>query len=290
LLKFKQFDVPGSSSVLLLLFKKMEFCDYKVLLIADDKPADLNLNGSFDPDLVMKLSLAWQSVCGEGMTDLAVQRKAWAFIDQVGESIPWKTAKSPRVRRIRNDMEGNSFFILISGKEEFGLPAYELLYLCNLCQIKKGFLPVHAAGVIHNQGLYIFTGVSGAGKSTIASLSSETDNLILDEDQILIHPSKDKYYSGDAWGYNLSHCDKPLLAIFNIIQDDIDQMIPLVQSKVAHLLFERHHDILSKIISDDLLIDSFKISASIARQVPGFELHFRKHPDFWKLIDDQRFS
>jgi hypothetical protein len=67
-------------------------------------------------------------------------------------------------------------------------------------------------------------------------------------------------------------------------------MIPLVQSKVAHLLFERHHDILSKIISDDLLIDSFKISASIARQVPGFELHFRKHPDFWKLIDDQRFS
>jgi hypothetical protein len=285
--RFKQFEAADTSSVLSLLFKKIELCDYKILLIADDKPAVLNLNGHFDSDLVMKLSVAWQSVRGKGNADLAVQTKAWEFIDQIGESIPWRTAKSPRVRRIRNDPDGNSFFILLSGKEPFGLPTYELLYLCNLSQIKQGSFPLHAAGVIHNHGLYIFAGASGAGKSTIASLSSEPGNWVLDEDQILIHLSKKKYYTGDGWGYNLLHCDKPLRAIFSIIQDDINQLIPLEQSRVALLLFERHNDILKKIISDDLLIGSFRISSSIARQVPGYELHFCKHPDFWKLIDER---
>jgi hypothetical protein len=288
--RFEQLEKADTAAELILLFKKIELCDYKILLIADDALKLQDINGHFDPDVVIKLTKAWQSIRGKGMTDLTIQMKAWEQIDQIGESIPGRNSKSPRVRRFRNDPNGISFFILISGKEPSGLPLYELSSLCNLSQITNGSLPIHAAGVIHNHGLYIFAGVSGAGKSTIASLSSEIGNQVLDEDQILIHLSNEGYYIGDAWGYGLKHYDRPIRAIFSIIQDDINNLIPLGQSRVAHLLFERHNDIVKKLISDDLLIHSFRISSSIARQVPGYELHFYKHPDFWKLIDEQRLS
>ena len=55
----------------------------------------------------------------------------------------------------------------------------------------------------------------------------------------------------------------------------------------TQLLFARHNDILGNQFSDDLMKHSFEFIAGLARKVPGYELHFRKSPDFWKLIDGQ---
>ena len=43
----------------------------------------------------------------------------------------------------------------------------------------------------------------------------------------------------------------------------------------------------SHVLVDDVLKSAFSISTAMAREIPGYELHFRKSPHFWNLIDEQ---
>ena len=145
---------------------------------------------------------------------------------------------------------------------------------------------MHAAGVIHKKKLLLFAGRSGAGKSTISKLLVKTEDKILDEDQVLIRPLSDKTYSADAWGYSLKKNSAPICGIFKLIQARQDSILPLTQAQTARLIFEQVNQAAANMIPIDLYKTIFERSADIARKVPSFELHFRKSPDFWKLIDE----
>ena len=110
---------------------------------------------------------------------------------------------------------------------------------------------------------------------------------VIDEDQVLVHSLPGGGYSADGWGYGIVPCETPLRAIFSLVQDSEDRLIPLNEMQVTRLILERQSDILGGMLSGEKLRGSFHLAGEIARHVPGYELHFRKSPDFWKLIDEK---
>jgi hypothetical protein len=182
----------------------------------------------------------------------------------------------------------NIFYIMLDGSEKFGIPLFYINYLVNRWQIEQGNLPLHASGVVRNNGLFIFLGPSGAGKSTVAQLSAEQGCHILDEDQLAVYSLEDGSFSANGWGYNLAPSNIPIQGIFRLVQSSNDKIISIGQTKSAHsLLLKSFFEVMGENVPSEYIQSSFHFVATLARQVPAFELYFRKSPDFWKLIDEQ---
>ena len=273
----------------LKLIEKVESCCYRVYLIAGDRLVEFGfLPETIDKITLVEISHAWVSICDAKDTSNSEIDKYWQVIDQIGDSISFdQKTVNKYIRRFRQSADEEIFFILLTGAEPSGLPAYELLLLSNIWQFKHGFFPLHASGIQHHGYLYLFSGSSGAGKSTVSVLSKDVGDQIIDQDQVLIYLLPGGDYAANGWGYGITPCDSPIKAIFNLVKDSEDGLIPLKQMQVAQFVFHRHNDILSDMLDENLLRESFHHASDIARQVPGFELHFRKSPDFWKLIDAQ---
>ncbi len=265
-------------------------CDYEVCLISEraqdiDKQASLS---GIDPQVVHNLILAWNAFRTEGLYNVKMHEASWATIENIGERLSSKPewVGSPFIRRFRDIKNNHRFFILLNNHEHGGIPTFELYYLCTLWQIEHGSTPIHASGIIHQKQLFLFSGPSGAGKSTISRLSEELGNNILDEDQVLLSISPDGQFFAQAWGYSLKVSDAPLRAVFKIVQDSKNHLFRMPESQVSRFLLERASEVIGEMISDEVMKRLFNETAEIARHIPGYELHFRKSPDFWKLIDE----
>jgi hypothetical protein len=86
-------------------------------------------------------------------------------------------------------------------------------------------------------------------------------------------------------GYSLRTCDSPIKAVFKLIQDKSDLLLPLSELKTSRFLTERVMEVCGFFSSSDRLRNIFSMASRVARSIPGYELHVRKSPDFWKLID-----
>jgi len=73
------------------------------------------------------------------------------------------------------------------------------------------------------------------------------------------------------------------------VKDEYDALNPLQPEQVARALFKEFYQETPHIrkFSDEFIKLGFQICCDIARKIPGYELHFRKSHDFWKLIDEQ---
>ena len=290
LARFDEATTSKTQIMLALLREKLKLCDYEILLISYLKlHLDELDNGWNDPKKLISLNNAWRDILGKGLTNSAIQKKAWSVIDEIGEPLSpnYQKNDTPFIRRFREDPTGKHFFILLTGNEPEGLPVYDLNFLCNLWQLEHGFTSIHSASIIHKGKLFLFCGSSGAGKSTIAEISAKRNDTVLDEDLVIIPRLPTKDFSARAWGYSLDISTAPLCAIFKIVQADEERLIPLKQPQTAHFLVERSIEVLGNPLHDRMMDKLFKQIAAIARCVPGYELHFRKRPDFWKLIDEQ---
>jgi hypothetical protein len=287
--KFEEYYQHSTDGRDHILLEKIKRCPYQVLLVASD---ELSLSDGhpvgIDEKSLLALSDAWRSICGATGRRQAIQEKSWQVIDGIGERIPFHMLSVSRyVRRFCQFKDEEILFILLTGDEPKGLPTDELWMLCDLWQLKQGLFPLHASGIQHKGQLYLFAGPSGAGKSTVAALSRARGDQVIDQDNVLVHRRAGGGYSADGWGHGLVPCEAPLRAIFHLVQDSEDRLIPLNQVQVGRLILERHNDVMGGMLTEDLLQQSFHLASEIARQVPGYELHFRKSPDFWKLIDAQ---
>lgn len=267
------------------LRKKMALCGYRIFLIADDQLCTDRLT-DFKTLGLLQIFNAWQNVQGKGLSDMAIQQTGWEIIEHYGQPFYDNGIKTAIVWKFRSIKAKNAFFILLSGFERDGLPRYELLLLSNLWQLMNGALPLHSSGVVYKDRLFIFAGQSGAGKSTVAKFGIEMGGRVLDEDQVLVQFRNKRYFSAVGWGFDVVPYNKPIRAIFKLIQDTTDRIEPLTQSRAAQLILENSNEIFGDRISEEGFGRLFAMSSAIARQIPGFELHFRKSPDFWKLIDE----
>jgi hypothetical protein len=148
-----------------------------------------------------------------------------------------------------------------------------------------GFL-LHAATVIRGGRAYVCTGRSGAGKSTVASLSPE-GSVLTDEISLLRRENGVwRAYGTPFWGEFRSegrNASAPVAGIFNLVQAAENEIKPLRPAELLRkvlpniLFFSRERDANARLL---------EILGAAALEIPGYHLEFRKHPDFWEVVPE----
>jgi len=142
--------------------------------------------------------------------------------------------------------------------------------------------PLHAAATARADQGCLFLGESGAGKSTVASLSQELGAKVVGEDRVML--------SQDGTSYRLSHVDSavaPVLrAVFVLKKGDANGLTPLRPRETCRHLSK---SVLEYAVGQQhfgpWVRQAFHNMAEVARHVPGYVLEFRKSSDFWDVID-----
>jgi hypothetical protein len=168
----------------------------------------------------------------------------------------------------------------------------------------NGNLSLHSSSMVRNKLGFLFLGQSGAGKSTVAILSKEKAKILHDE-KILLTPHGSHYVLsripalneiGEAEEKNLMIRNRSesslgvhvLSGIFVLKQDTKDFLVTMPNLATAHALMQSLFE-LPRIftLSRPELFHAMNILSKVAREIPAYELHFRKSSDFWKLIDER---
>lgn len=150
---------------------------------------------------------------------------------------------------------------------------------------------LHASGVMHEGKAYIFTGVSGAGKSTVCKLLAPDPSFTILHDEAVAVSFDDNHVS--AWSTplrgeigNRYSIGAPLQAIFFLNQDLRNYTHLINRKKVAELLC--YSFITPKMIDRGGLLarqaPSLEQLLALAEYVPAYELHFRPEASFWDCI------
>lgn len=266
------------------LRKKINSCPYRVFLIGDD-PLLWEIDSQFWPTraLIESIHFAWMSIFQSNDPDATSMDRL--YLRDVLVKVPNKLEQSNTfLFQINEKFVDNTFVFLIRDRDLRSFSPLELMPIILIWQLNQEHIPLHASGVIHGDGLYLFSGPSGAGKSTVAELSKEIGREILDDDQVMIY-STDSNYSAKGWGHNLYKSTYPIRSVFRLIQADDDKLIPISQMQAYSFLFQQALEITAKNLP---LFQYRKLSGRISKfvkNVPLFDLYFRKTPFFWELID-----
>lgn len=209
--------------------------------------------------------------------------KAWRIIHKYGDEIApglgvfrFRESKSPCLFWLSSDES------LIETQARLADLLPKIAAYWHMVQ-GRGLL--HAAGIINKGQAYLFAGPSGAGKSTVSALSLACGHQIIHDDHIVVY----KGGKGIWLVSNTFHSfhDIPIKAVLFLVQDTVDRLIPLKSTATAIRLLDGLREHGRYVLYREALSKAFSTTAEIARLVPGFELHFRKSPEFWNRIDEQ---
>jgi hypothetical protein len=162
----------------------------------------------------------------------------------------------------------------------------QLKLLISLLTVKRGGIPLHCSAVSHEKmGGIIFTGRSGAGKTTAAELLSRSCTVFNDEFNTLI-PNGNKWsvhstpftnpYTFPTFPHNVA----PLNMIFFLIQDSENKVIPVSFKRAYTALLENTYTLLTT-TTTEAIMDNLE---SLVRSVPSFLLHFAISQTFENTI------
>jgi len=147
----------------------------------------------------------------------------------------------------------------------------------------NGFL-LHAATVVRNGKAYIFTGRSGAGKSTVASLSPK-GSVFTDEISLLrVENGVWRAYGTPFWGdfkADRSNRSAPVAGIFRLLQaseNKIEVLRPmtLLRTLLPNVLFFSAEPEPNRRL--------LEILTQAAVRIAGYNLSFCKNPSFWEVL------
>lgn len=145
-------------------------------------------------------------------------------------------------------------------------------------------LMIHSSCVIDNGKAYIFSGQSGAGKSTAAKLSYPR-NLLSDEATLVKITEEDvQIYNSpfrseieaDSFSGNLSLASVQIL--FQALQNKRERVAK------SDALFQLMDKVFFWPHSQEETSRIMKLMTLLVKQVPVYELHFQKNNSFWELI------
>lgn len=161
-----------------------------------------------------------------------------------------------------------------------------LRFLSAMHLMRHGGFLLHASSVLTHKGAYIFSGVSGSGKTTIANLAQKDMQVMTDETSAVLK-SENGYmayatpFSGDF--------DKPIedtkgaiRALFFLRQDLIFGHRRLRENEAVRELLR---NIIMTVSDQGLANGLFDTLVSFARSVPCYELSFKPTEEIWRYAD-----
>jgi len=149
----------------------------------------------------------------------------------------------------------------------------------------NGFL-LHAATVVRNGKAYVFTGRSGAGKSTVASLSPE-GSVLTDEISLLrFENGVWRAYGTPFWGEFRaagSNTSAPVKGIFRLVQAAENRVTTLRPMELLRVLLPNVLFFSAEPQANRRLLE---ILGQAVEGISGYELAFRKDPAFWEVLPE----
>ena len=166
---------------------------------------------------------------------------------------------------------------------EFALDSLLRMYLSWALLCRDGFL-LHAASATRDGRAYVFAGKSGAGKSTVASLSRR-DRVLTDEISLLRRENGVwRAYGTPFWGEfraDGSNTSAPVAGIFLLVKADRNRIRPLRRAELLRALLQNVLFFSRKLEDQKRLLE---IAGGASEEIPGFTLEFRKERKFWEVI------
>lgn len=168
-------------------------------------------------------------------------------------------------------------------QHEYGLDSLVRILLSVLLARQRGFL-LHAAAVVNEGRAYVFTGKSGAGKSTVASLSPK-GSVLTDEISLLKFVDEGWHAFGTPfWGEfhaEGANVQAPIAGLYFLrqaLEDRVERLSTResLRAMLPNVLFfsREHHT------TEDLLC----LLSEFVSSIPCYRLFFRKDWGFWKVI------
>jgi hypothetical protein len=177
----------------------------------------------------------------------------------------------------------------------------EIASICKTIQISasmgmpiKGSIMLHGTG-IQRQGIgYLFLGLSGDGKTTIARLSPpegviSDDGIIVERDVSgfkLVHAPLDQSisYLGNSKRYIK---DKAGLIMGFFLKKDDNVYLEKVLPSEACCIILKNHIHYFRYFPPKSVENTFSLISDLCRDVPFYMLHFRRDSTFWDVINKE---
>jgi hypothetical protein len=157
--------------------------------------------------------------------------------------------------------------------------------------LSRGGFVIHAAGLVREGDALVFFGHSGAGKSTLCSMSPEA--LLLSDDLVMVLKEGGTFRATTTpFQGTLSQSAKernsfPLAALFRLRQSTEVRVVTLPRGLAVGMVLSCCPFISDPAKRSNLLIP---LVESLCASAPVGELHFRKEPSFWGVVDELRRS
>jgi hypothetical protein len=155
----------------------------------------------------------------------------------------------------------------------------------SLMLAKQGGFLLHAAGAIRNDVAFLFTGVSGAGKTTISRLAPEDVVLLTDEISYIRQQNQTFYAFGTPFAGELERngadCSAPLKKIFVLTQGPENRVDSIAPNEAVRLIMR---NILFFARNPELVESVFQTACRCVSTVSVQRLTFTPQAAVWELI------
>jgi hypothetical protein len=147
-----------------------------------------------------------------------------------------------------------------------------------------GFL-LHSAGAIRNGRAFLFSGVSGSGKTTISRLAPPDVTLLTDEVSYIRRGDDGYRACGTPFAGELArvgeNCSAPIASLFFLKQGPENKIEPIEKSEATRRLMR---NILFFAEDSHLVQSVFQAACDFVEQVPVQRLTFTPDSRVWNLI------
>jgi hypothetical protein len=150
-------------------------------------------------------------------------------------------------------------------------------------------LLMHGVGIADKGRGFLFLGLSGGGKSTVARLSRPRE--VVSDDGIIVSREGGAYhlvptpFNQYGEGPIVAAGQKVRLVAGLFLRKDKDVRIEKVPPLEACPLILRNHIHYFRYFPPDVAERTFLLAADLCKEVPFYRLHFREDPAFWPLVE-----
>ena len=156
----------------------------------------------------------------------------------------------------------------------------------SLVLAKRGGFLVHSASAIRNGRAFLFSGVSGAGKTTISRLAPPDVTLLTDEISYVRRVGEGYQAYGTPFAGDLGRAGEnisaPLAGLYLLVQGRHNHLSQIGPADAARRLLR---NILFFADDASLVEQLFGTACEFVSRVPVYELTFRPDGEVWNLIE-----